>query len=40
MHVAKKRRATKPTRASKEKRLETKKLRSKKKENRRRGSFD
>jgi ribosome-associated protein len=40
MHVAKKRRATKPTRASKEKRLETKKLRSKKKENRRRDGFD
>lgn len=40
MHVAKKRRATAPTRASKERRIETKKLRSKKKANRRKGSFD
>lgn len=40
MHVARKRRATKPTKASKEKRLETKKLRSKKKTNRRKDAFD
>lgn len=40
MQVAKKRRPTKPTRASKEKRLETKKLRSKKKEGRRKDPFD
>ena len=40
MQVARKRRPTKPTRASKEKRLETKKLRSKKKEGRRKDSFD
>lgn len=40
MHVAKKRRATAPTRASKEKRLEHKKLVSKKKANRRKDSFD
>ena len=40
MHVAKKRRATAPTRASKERRLETKKQRSKKKEGRRKDTFD
>ena len=40
MHVAKKRRATRPTKASKEKRLEHKKLRSSKKANRRKDSFD
>jgi ribosome-associated protein len=40
MHVAKRRRATAPTKASKEKRLESKKLRSKTKENRRKDSFD
>jgi ribosome-associated protein len=40
MHVPKRRRATAPTRASKEKRLESKKLRSRKKANRRKGSFD
>lgn len=40
MHVPKRRRATAPTKASKEKRLQTKKLLSKKKENRRKDSFD
>jgi ribosome-associated protein len=40
MRVAKKRRATKPTKASKEKRLEHKKLRSKTKENRRKDAFE
>ena len=40
MHVAKRRRATAPTKASKEKRLESKKLRSRTKENRRKDSFD
>src|SRR3954466_3766037 len=40
MHVPKRRRATAPTRASKEKRLESKKQQSRKKENRRKDSFD
>lgn len=40
LHVPKKRRATAPTRASKEKRLETKKQQSRKKESRRKGAFD
>jgi ribosome-associated protein len=40
MHVPKRRRATAPTKASKEKRLQSKKLLSKKKENRRKDSFD
>src|SRR3954468_5143559 len=40
LHVPKKRRATAPTRASKERRLDTKKQQSKKKENRRKDSFD
>ena len=40
MRVAKKRRATAPTKASKEKRLEGKKLRARKKENRRKDAFD
>jgi ribosome-associated protein len=40
MHVPKRRRPTAPTRASKEKRLETKRLRSRTKENRRRGGDD
>lgn len=40
MHVARKRRKTAPTRASKEKRLEGKKLRSSKKANRRKDAFD
>lgn len=40
MHVARKRRPTKPTKASKEKRIEGKKLLSKKKANRRKDSFD
>ena len=40
MRVAKKRRATAPTKASKEKRLEHKKLRSRKKENRRKDAFE
>jgi ribosome-associated protein len=40
MHVPKKRRATAPSRASKERRLDSKKQQSKKKENRRKGAFD
>lgn len=40
MHVPKKRKRTKPTRASKEKRLSGKKLRSEKKGNRRKDGFD
>src|SRR3954469_15714605 len=40
LHVPKRRRPTAPTRASKEKRLDTKKQQSKKKESRRKGSFD
>lgn len=40
MHVAKKRRATAPTKASKERRLETKKQQSRKKANRRKDAFD
>ena len=40
MHVQKRRRPTAPTKASKEKRLETKRLRSRTKENRRRGGDD
>jgi len=40
MHVPKKRRATAPTRASREKRLESKKQQSRKKANRRNDSFD
>jgi ribosome-associated protein len=40
LHVAKRRKRTKPTRASKEKRLNTKKIRSEKKTGRRKGSFD
>lgn len=40
MHVARKRKPTKPTKASKEKRLSGKKLRSKTKEGRRKDSFD
>jgi ribosome-associated protein len=40
MHVARKRRPTRPTKASKEKRLSSKKLRSRTKEARRKDSFD
>jgi ribosome-associated protein len=40
MHVARKRRATAPTRASKERRLQTKRQQSRKKENRRKDAFD
>ena len=40
LHVPRKRRATAPTKASKEKRLETKRQQSRKKENRRRDVFD
>jgi ribosome-associated protein len=40
MHVAKPRKRTRPTKASKEKRLTNKKLRSEKKGNRRKGTFD
>lgn len=40
MHVPKRRRATAPSRASREKRLDTKRQHSRKKENRRKGSFD
>jgi ribosome-associated protein len=40
MHVARKRRKTAPTKASKEKRLEGKKLQSSKKANRRKDAFD
>lgn len=40
MHVPKKRKKTRPTKASKEKRLSTKKLRSEKKGNRRKGGFE
>jgi ribosome-associated protein len=40
MHVAKRRRPTKPSRMSKQKRLEGKRLQAKKKANRRKDSFD
>lgn len=40
MHVARKRRPTAPTRASKERRLESKKQQSRKKSSRRKDSFD
>ena len=40
MHVAKRRRATAPTKASKERRLETKKQQSRKKEGRRMDVFE
>lgn len=40
MHVPKKRRSTKPTKASKEKRLDSKKQQSRKKANRRKDQFD
>jgi ribosome-associated protein len=40
MHVPKKRRATAPTKASKQKRLDSKKEQSKKKASRRKDSFD
>jgi ribosome-associated protein len=40
MHVPKKRRATAPTKASRERRLESKKQQSRKKDSRRKGAFD
>jgi ribosome-associated protein len=40
LHVARKRKKTRPTKASKEKRLSSKKLRAEKKGNRRKDSFD